>query len=246
MPGIHHLHPEDLFPIVHKGENRVVQARQLVDLIASLIGDCDHPGVRHLIDEAKNLAAQAQADAAQALRNVCEALAKARSAYELYLALDNRTTKLEQDVYVLKKLNNIVLELQREVNYITNEINKLKDIEITVERQNNDDSNFTTYIVKKDGIACPEGISVPKNIKAFPDAPEQLNDLNDVTLTRPSQGQVLYYDGNKWVNSSLTTLVQNIVNQMGLGSLWEYNNNDELTPKRGLKALRVGPVYSQD
>ena len=34
----------------------------------------------------------------------------------------------------------------------------------------------------------------------------QLNDLSDVTLSSPATGQVLSYDGSKWVNGVLGTM----------------------------------------
>lgn len=44
--------------------------------------------------------------------------------------------------------------------------------------------------------------------------PTKLNDLNDVSLSTPASGDVLYYNGTSWVNTSLNTLLQPMANQI--------------------------------
>ena len=260
MPGVHHLAPCDLIPIVHKGNNHAIKVEQLIDQLMHLMGgpkDLD-PKIMCLLQEAKNMAARAESDAAQALRSVCEALTLARKAYDMYTHLDSRVSTAEQDIYVLKKLNNTVNTIQRQLNFISQRVEDLDNIDLTITPQMEGD--WKNYILKKNGEVCQQAIAVPTKLSQLTDdlqlqliinkynsLPKNLSELNDVNLQTPQTGDVLYYNGQKWVNSNLQNLVQNIVNNMPGACLWKMNNNNELEPVNGSTTpLRVGPVYSQD
>ena len=49
------------------------------------------------------------------------------------------------------------------------------------------------------------------DLSSFSGGVDELNDLDDVTAPNPSAGDILYYDGTKWINSDLATLVNQLI-----------------------------------
>lgn len=49
------------------------------------------------------------------------------------------------------------------------------------------------------------------NLSTLPTGTEELNDLSDVQVPNPQSGDILYYDGTKWINQSLKDLVESII-----------------------------------
>lgn len=217
MPPIHQLLPGDIFPIVHKGENRVVYAAQLVETIKHLIGHHGPipPEIMDMLRRAEELAKKAAADAMQALRNSCEALSLARKAYEMYKELDARVDALEQDVYVLKKLTNAVALLDRQVKWLTEEIEKLKNMELEI-RSTTLGDGFIKYVLYKDGVATEGAILVPtklsqlENDKGFV-AEDDLADLK-IKEGKYTGGNMTYHPTGTDKNISIPTKLEHIKN----------------------------------
>ena len=49
------------------------------------------------------------------------------------------------------------------------------------------------------------------DLTGLPTGAENLDDLGDVELASPQSGDILYYDGTKWVNTDLATLVNSLI-----------------------------------
>ena len=88
------------------------------------------------------------------------------------------------------------------------------------------------------------------------EVPTKLDDLNDVTLTTPSQGDVLYYNGTTWVNTSFNSLIQPLVDEINSlkqrvanletadDCLWQWNGTYLVPKVSGRDVATSGKFYS--
>lgn len=84
--------------------------------------------------------------------------------------------------------------------------------------------------------------------------PTKLNDLDDVTSANiPNTGDILYYNGSSWVNTSFQTLFDNAIqnylnsinNNIAAGNLWKISSHGNLVPKTdGTNVATSGIIYS--
>ena len=156
------LLPNDIIPVVQKGTNRTISAKNLIDQIINRIKDI-LPGSSEamcIAVEAKKLAEQASADATQALKNLANALAYATKAYQLACQMDSRIQALEGDHALIIELQDALALLTRQVNINTQRINDIINsniLKITTDA----DNNYTTYTFYVDNRKIGE-IKVPK------------------------------------------------------------------------------------
>lgn len=292
------LNPEDLFTLVQCGENKAINAEDLINEIIKLVGgDGD---ALCLALQAKNLAMKASADAEQALKDMCKAFNLAKKALDTACSFSSRLDRIETIV-------NRFEELQQNIDILNQYIEQLKNRDIHLTSTTDPSTGVTTYTLTQDSLdgesttqigtiqvtnytsgdeyitvtngkiglnanklkytgVAPINVSSDREISldaaalagqniayntstkkfdvTLPSGDKSLGDLTDTTIsTPPSEGDILYYDGSKWINKPLADLL-----------LWKKAsdaNGDYLTPNDINKGsvgeqgtVRAGKIYS--
>lgn len=177
------LLPNDIIPVVQKGANRTISAKNLIDQIINRIKDI-LPGSSEamcIAVEAKKLAEQASADATQALKNLANALAYATKAYQLACQMDARIQALEGDHALIIELQDALALLTRQVNINTQRINDIINsniLKITTDA----DNNYTIYTFYVDNRKIGE-IKVPKSKEYTGSQYIDINEERVISLT---------------------------------------------------------------
>ena len=123
---------------------------------------------------------------------------------------------------VLRRLRNLKGEVSKNLNFVAGKFTqngesyngtteKTLNIPTRTSHLINDgdpDGNpFLTGVKGYDGRTAP----VTDGIADLSRIPIKLDDLNDVDAATPNAGDILYYDGTKWVNTPLQDLVESII-----------------------------------
>ena len=123
---------------------------------------------------------------------------------------------------VLRRLRNLKGEVSKNLNFVAGKFTqngesyngtteKTLNIPTRTSHLINDgdpDGNpFLTGVKGYDGRTAP----VTDGIADLSRIPIKLDDLNDVDAASPQAGDILYYDGTKWVNTPLQDLVESII-----------------------------------
>lgn len=285
------LNPEDLFTLVQCGENKAINAEDLINEIIKLVGgDGD---ALCLALQAKNLAMKASADAEQALKDVCKAFNLAKKALDTACSFSSRLDRIETIV-------NRFEELQQNIDILNQYIEQLKNRDIHLTSNTDPSTGITTYTLTQDSLdgesttqigtiqvtnytsgdeyitvtngkiglnanklkytgVAPINVNpdreISLDVQALAgngitynsstnklDAADTLGELTDTTITTPSEGDILYYNGSKWINKPLSSLL--------LWKLKTENNETFLTPnddpisvgEQGI--VKAGKLYS--
>lgn len=137
------LNPEDLFTLVQCGENKAINAEDLINEIIKLVGgDGD---ALCLALQAKNLAMKASADAEQALKDVCKAFNLAKKALDTACSFSSRLDRIETIV-------NRFEELQQNIDILNQYIEQLKNRDIHLTSITDPSTGITTYTLTQDSL----------------------------------------------------------------------------------------------
>lgn len=143
MPGVSHLHPDDLVPVVHHGDNRAIPVGQLLDELSHL-----HDGLPpNMLDKVL-----------KALENSKSAMLMANKAYDLG---DDLKLKIhDTDKHVLE-LEDSLCKIRINLEQLQSEIDQAKSqLAVTVEMDNHT-AFQTVYNIKQGNVTVGE-IVVPQ------------------------------------------------------------------------------------